>query len=204
LGALGYAISTPIIDFSTSSLDAGVYAWLPVIPAVFLFIAWAGGRSFKAGWAAIVAVVVIAYFSGKVAPAFGYGAANYEVLLGGYFALGLTAVVLIANGFDGPKPGTRRANPVARTALVLLLLSFLLNSIAGTIVGTAGAIPAVVIVLLLLLLAIVLGHVGYVQAGRRGERGRGLALTALIIGYLIVAVYVVLIFVFASFLGAII
>jgi len=87
LGALGYAVATPIIDFNTSSLDPGLYAWLPVIPPVFLFMAWAGGRSLKAGWAAVIAVVVIGYFSGKVSPAFGSGAANYEILRDGFFAL---------------------------------------------------------------------------------------------------------------------
>ena len=202
LGALGYAVATPIIDFNTSSLDPGLYAWLPVIPPVFLFMAWAGGRSLKAGWAAVIAVVVIGYFSGKVSPAFGFGAANYEILRDGFFALGLTVVVLMANGFDGAKPGTRRANPVTRTALILLLLSFLLNSTAGSILGTGGAIPALVVVILLVLLAIVLGHVGFVRSGRRGERGRGLALTALILGYLVIALYLGIVVLFASFLGA--
>ena len=86
--------------------------------------------------------------------------------------------------------------------LVKALLSFLLNSTAGSIPGTGGAIPALVVVILLVLLAIVLGHVGFVQSGRRGERGRGLALTALILGYLVVALYLVIVVLFASLLGA--
>ncbi len=200
LGALGYAIATPIIDFNTSSLDPGMYAWLPVIPSVFLFIAWAGGRSFKAGWAAVIVVVVLAYFSGKVSPVLGSGAANFEILFGGYFAIGLAVVVLVANGLDGARPGARLVNPLARTALIVLLLSFLLNSTAGSVTG--GGIPALVLVILFLILAIVFGHVGFVQAGRRNERGRGLALTALILGYLVAVAYIALIVLAASFLGA--
>lgn len=54
-------------------------------------------------------------------------------------------------------------------------------AVAALICGLLGLAPA----------AVVLGHVGFVQARRSGQRGRGLAVAGLVLGYLAIAVGVV-------------
>lgn len=51
------------------------------------------------------------------------------------------------------------------------------------------------------LAAVVLGHVALVQTSRAGERGRGLAVAGLVLGYLGVVAWVVGWFVYSGFVG---
>lgn len=189
LFAVAYAIAIPVFHFAPLP---DTYRVEQIVGPVLLFGAWAGGRGFRAGWAALVAVVVLGFLGWNVAPVLGQNATTLEVMRDGFFAIGLAIVVLLANGFDGPKPGTQRVNGVARASMVLLLLTFVLNSLVGNVGGGVG-IFMLVVVLLLLVLAIVLGHVGFVRAGRRGERGRSLAAWTLVLGYLVVLTEIVLI-----------
>lgn len=198
LFAIAYAIAIPVFDFAPMS-DG--YRVEQIVGPVLLFGAWAGGRGFRAGWAAVVGVVILGFLGWNVAPVLSPNATTLEVMRDGFFALSLAIVVLLANGFDGPKPGARRVNGAARASMVLLLLTFVLNSLAGGVAGGI-AIFMLVVVLVLLVLAIILGHVGFVRAGRRGERGRPLAAWTLVLGYLVIVLEIALIAYVASVIAA--
>ncbi|QHC67480.1 DUF4190 domain-containing protein [Rathayibacter oskolensis] len=64
-------------------------------------------------------------------------------------------------------------------------------AVAALICGLLGLAPA----------AIVLGHVGLVQAGRSGQRGRGIAVAGLVLGYLVVVLAVAGWFAYTAFVG---
>ncbi|KQQ05194.1 MULTISPECIES: DUF4190 domain-containing protein [unclassified Rathayibacter] len=65
-------------------------------------------------------------------------------------------------------------------------------AVAALICGLLGLAPA----------AIVLGHVGFAQAGRSGQRGRGIAVAGLVLGYLVVVLAVAGWFAYTAFVGA--
>lgn len=67
-------------------------------------------------------------------------------------------------GTGAPRP-RRPLNPLAVAALIC---------------GILGLAPA----------AVVLGHVGFAQAGRSGQRGRGFAVAGFVLGYLAIVVAV--------------
>ncbi|SMH31224.1 protein of unknown function [Rathayibacter oskolensis] len=64
-------------------------------------------------------------------------------------------------------------------------------AVAALICGILGLAPA----------AIVLGHVGFAQAGRAGQRGRGLAVAGFALGYLVVVSVVVGYIAYTAFVG---
>ncbi|KZX19643.1 DUF4190 domain-containing protein [Rathayibacter tanaceti] len=64
-------------------------------------------------------------------------------------------------------------------------------AVAALVCGLLGLAPA----------AIVLGHVGFVQAGRSGQRGRGLAVAGFVLGYLVIVLAVVAWLVWSAFVG---
>lgn len=64
-------------------------------------------------------------------------------------------------------------------------------AVAALVCGLLGLAPA----------AIVLGHVGVVQAGRSGERGRGLAVAGLVLGYVAIVLMVIAFFAWTAFVA---
>ncbi|MWV57337.1 DUF4190 domain-containing protein [Rathayibacter sp. VKM Ac-2754] len=64
-------------------------------------------------------------------------------------------------------------------------------AVAALICGLLGLAPA----------AIVLGHVGFAQAGRSGQRGRGIAVAGFVLGYLVVVLAVAGWFAYTAFVG---
>jgi hypothetical protein len=162
-----------------------------MIAPILLFLCWGAGRPFRgAGYLGALVVVAIALIRVNVSPVLGSTLAMYEVLVMAVSAVGLVVVIQASLGFDGARPGTQRTSPAARASLVLILSTFLFNSTAGSM--GAFAVPALVIIMLMIVLGIILGHVGFVTAGRRHERGRGLAATALVLGYLVLVATIAL------------
>ncbi|MBO0983054.1 DUF4190 domain-containing protein [Rathayibacter sp. SD072] len=64
-------------------------------------------------------------------------------------------------------------------------------AVAALLCGILGLAPA----------AIVLGHVGFAQARRSGQRGRGLAIAGFALGYLVVILAVVAYLAYTAFVG---
>jgi hypothetical protein len=184
--AIAYPGATALSIFilgPTSTSDVA-YVAQAVIPPAVLFLCWGAGRPFRGGgYAGILVLVVVSILRSNVSPVLANTPLMYEAMWMLASAIGLVVVVQSSLGFDGARLGSPRTNVAARASLILVLSTFLLNSVAGSL-GAAG-IAAIVMVIAMLLLAIVLGHVGYITAGRRCERGRGLAVTALLLGYLV-------------------
>ncbi|HOY83513.1 MAG TPA: DUF4190 domain-containing protein, partial [Rhodoglobus sp.] len=89
-----------------------------------------------------------------------------------------------------------QVNSRAKWALIVLLSAIGLQ-VAANLISLAGiyfvSLVASPLSLILLILAIVFGHVGLSQIRRTGERGRGRALAALIVSYVIVGLGVALV-----------
>ncbi|WP_219815221.1 DUF4190 domain-containing protein [Rathayibacter rathayi] len=64
-------------------------------------------------------------------------------------------------------------------------------AIAALVCALLGLAPA----------AIVLGHVGFAQAGRSGQRGRGLAVAGFVLGYLALILVVIASIAWTAFVG---
>ncbi|WP_219813731.1 DUF4190 domain-containing protein [Rathayibacter rathayi] len=64
-------------------------------------------------------------------------------------------------------------------------------AIAALVCALLGLAPA----------AIVLGHVGFAQAGRSGQRGRGLAVAGFVLGYLALILAVIASITWTAFVG---
>ncbi len=74
-------------------------------------------------------------------------------------------------------------------------------AIASFVLGLSGVILSWFIMLIPSLLAIVFGHVSLRQMRVSGENGRNLALTGLILGYVITAMYLVIVIFFLLVVG---
>ncbi len=199
LFAIAYPGAVALFDFvlAPSSPNPATHFAQAMIAPLVLFLSWGAARPFRgAGYVGLFVVVLTSLLRSNVSPILGSTAITYEVMLMLASGLGLAVVVQSSLGFNGTRQGTIRTNPLARASLVLVMLTFLLNGIAGAL--GSFAIAGVVVVILLLVLAIILGHVGFVIAGRRQERGRGLAVTALVLGYLVIMATIALLVWFAS------
>lgn len=96
--------------------------------------------------------------------------------------------------FERAAPSIQRRNPIATTAFVFGLLA--IAGGATFVLGKAlpnemifAAIQAILIAapalwLVVVLLAITLGHIAFARARHRTGTGRGLAITAFVLGYL--------------------
>ncbi|PPH12898.1 MULTISPECIES: DUF4190 domain-containing protein [unclassified Rathayibacter] len=81
-----------------------------------------------------------------------------------------------ADPYPGLPPRRPPMNPLAVAALVC---------------GLLGLAPA----------AIVLGHIGFAQAQRSGQRGRGLAVAGFVLGYLAIVLAVIAYLAWTAFVG---
>jgi hypothetical protein len=97
----------------------------------------------------------------------------------------LTVVLLLSLDYradmaarDATLPATA-TNDLAKASLVLGLLSFLTGITA--------------------VFAVILGHVALSQIGRTGQRGRGMAITGLVIGYVAIALFAIVVGIAAGF-----
>lgn len=184
--AIAYPGAVALSDYvlaPTAPNAATSIAQAMIAPAV-LFLCWGVGRPFRgAGYVGLLVVIVTSLLRSNVSTVLGNTTATYEVMLMLASGIGLAIVVQASLGFEGTRPGTVRTNPLARASLVLVMSTFLLNGVSGAL--GPFTIAGVVVVVLVLVLAIILGHAGFVDAGRKHERGRGLAATALVLGYLV-------------------
>ncbi|MET4160028.1 DUF4190 domain-containing protein [Agromyces sp. PvR057] len=156
--------------------------YLALSGAVLLFCAWAISRPIRgAGWAAIAFTVV---------GGFGVDVTLLGLLLGlGLVVLSVVLARVWSNGSvrrrwraSGPSPAGASASAGATNPL----------AIAAFICAFFFGIPAVV-----------LGHVALTRITRTGEGGRGLAVAALVLGYLGIAAALILVVTsFSSLLAA--
>lgn len=205
MGAL-LAIAYPATVIIQATVPYGGYDavtphLVPLLAPLVLFLSWGAGRPFRGpGYGAVLVVAVLGFASQFVSPAIG-GYAQYAILYAAVLATSLAIVVLLSNAFEGTvaRDG-RRVETLARVALALVLAPFILNGIAGSISG--AGVAGYVLIILLLIVAIIVGHVAFVRAGRSGNRGRGLAATALVVGYLVLIANTVVLIWLATFLAS--
>lgn len=94
----------------------------------------------------------------------------------------------------------QQTNPLALTALIASLVSpaawiLSLVPVIGSILSILAPISAI--------LAVVFGHIALSQIKKRGGGGRGMALTGLIIGYILIGVSIIIGILIVAVFGAI-
>jgi peptidyl-prolyl cis-trans isomerase B (cyclophilin B) len=160
---------------------------------LLLFLSWGLGRPFRGpGYFGllILVLVVSAWDLVQLIPSLhfnyvGYLAASIAVFAGSlWLTVGLSAV------FEGkPRPSADKPSvPLTATTTNAL-------AIAGFVIVLV-AIPSSLVLLysgVFIVLSIVFGHIAIAQIRRTGQRGRGLAVATLIIGYVAIAALIALI-----------
>jgi hypothetical protein len=183
-------LAMPFFTFSTTNP-------LVVLGGVCLLLAWGVSAPFKGmGFAALpigFVLLPITSFGAAFIPG-GFGLVVIVILAAASVAL----TVFLALRFEaahsrkpervlvhGTGPGTgmqpmygMRTNPTSIMAIIFSLLGF-------SLVG------------------VILGHVALGQISRSGEEGRGLSIAALIIGYVGMVVGIVVVIVYATFIGGV-
>lgn len=183
---------------------------LPLAQVALMFLCWAVARPLRGrGYVAlIVGIIVWAFWYIFLAQILWYSFGNRGVagVLNGVIVAAITAgVVLLARALSGVSERRERSaagTPAPQDAAVLGAQALPVARMPQT---NTMAILAFVFLFLPVggILPVIFGHVSLSQIRRTGEQGRGLAMAAVILGYVWIAAVVVLIIVWIAIMSAI-
>ena len=196
--ALGYITLAMIDDFtrffyaSTLTLEFG-----GSFVVLLLFLSWAVSRPFRGpGYFGILVFAALEFADALLVPAvYGAGGGGAQILIaliGCAFTLGLVALSALfersrPNLYSGAQPATLvggAPNGKARASLALSLTALGLNALSNLIFRNLG-LAISIIALILLVVAIILGHLARREIRLTGQRGGGMALAGMLIGYIV-------------------
>lgn len=210
LFAIGYvALAVFLLFGGVRDLDGYTNDLLLVLSYYSLYLSWALGRPFRGrGYFGLLLLLVVGVIGAFIEfiPGIRNSYLGYIAIADIVFALSVWMTVGLSVVFEGkgeaaPSRPTApiaygQVNSRAKWALIVLLSAIGLQ-VAANLISLAGiyfvSLVASPLSLILLILAIVFGHVGLSQIRRTGERGRGRALAALIVSYVIVGLGVALV-----------
>jgi hypothetical protein len=196
---------------STVALEVG-----GSVVVLLLFLSWAVSRPFRGpGYFGILVFVVFEFLDALLVPAVygagGVGAQIVIALIGCAFVLGLVGLSAL---FERSRPSVvggapaaavvgGQSNGKARASLALAITALGLNGLSHVILVNLG-LAISILALVLLVVAIVLGHLARREIRVSGQRGAGMALAGMLIGYIVFGIDIALLLAAFAFTAALV